>query len=52
MSTFNVNGESVSVSNVDLDGFFEVIIYDKDYEKLVVAKVKKFDIDLIPGKID
>ena len=38
----------VSISNVDQDGFFEVIIYEGG-EKVFQKKVEQFDIDLIPG---
>jgi len=38
----------VVVTNVDKDGFFEIIVYDDKSEKVFQCKTKSFDIDLLP----
>jgi len=43
--------ENVTMTNVDQDGLFEVILYDKNREKVAVYKAKSFSIDLVPGFI-
>jgi len=36
------------LTNVDEDGLFEIIIYDKNDEKLLSVQVQKLDFELYP----
>ena len=40
--------DRATLTNVDEDGLFEIIIYDENDEKLLSVKVQKSDFELYP----